>query len=125
MIQAVLIIVNTLFPLKAHKRGLSVGRIGFLISLLSIVKCMTSYILGATMAFKKTTNNSILKSSLCLSVLYSVIIGSLDYIDKRDVFIYVSITAQVIGGITSSACDTGTYSILSSFEPHDREKYIG
>lgn len=74
--------------------------------------------------FKIRRDQIIMIGSL-LIIIQTAMLGSLEFVHDTKLFITMSFTAQVLGGLGAGANSTASMAIMSSFSKQDREKYLG
>lgn len=58
-------------------------------------------------------------------IAQALILGSLEWVESDETFLYLSFVAQILGGLGCGANSTSSLAILSSYNKDEREKYIG
>ena len=69
--------------------------------------------------------NFIILVATVLIIVQTSLLGYLEYVNNEATFLYLSFLAQILGGLGAGANATSSMAILSSFDRHEREQYIG
>jgi MFS family permease len=111
------------YPLEASKKGVPDIYMGFIIGSFSIVYIISSVITGKNLT--RIGRPRGLKFGLLFIVVQMLMLGAISFVDSVNMFIGLSFTAQIIGGIGAGLNSTCALAIINSFFPGEREFYIG
>ena len=112
--------MSPFYPVKAKERGVSVVNIGFVIGTMAVCQIIGSFFVGLFLKALGGRNCIIITATL-LIISQSALLGYLEYVEDDQMFLYLSLLAQILGGIGAGANATSSMAILSSFDKNERE----
>ena len=118
--------MSPFYPLKAKEKNISVVYVGFVMGVMAATQIVSSFIIGKFMHnFQEVGRHHIIMLGTFLIIIQTASLGYLDNVNDRTVFLTISFAAQILGGFGAGSNSTACMAMLSSFDGHEREQYIG
>lgn len=116
--------MSPFYPLKAKEKGVSIVYTGFVIGTMAVFQILSSALIGRFLK-KIGGRNWVIYMGTFLIIIQTSCLGLINYVDDDKLFLLLSFAAQALGGFGAGANSTAIMAIISSFEKHEREQYIG
>jgi MFS family permease len=116
--------MSPFYPIKAKEKGVTVVWVGIVIGTMAVFQIISSFLVGRYLNELGGRNTVIFMATIMI-ILQALILGSLEYVEDDQTFLWWSFIAQIFGGMGAGANSTSSMAILSSFSQDEREKYIG